>query len=69
MYPQWKLKWGHSTVPTEYSVKPMGDAISPNQTAKLKQFVDLLESGERNSPVCKMHSSETDFKGPSRSSA
>lgn len=37
------------TVPNENSVQPYGGCHFPERTAKLKQFADLLESGERHS--------------------
>jgi hypothetical protein len=46
-----------------------GGCHSSKRTAKLKQFVALLESGERNSPMhacAREHSSDTDFKWPRR---
>ena len=57
---------------TKTPVRPVADVIPQGRTAKLKQFADLLESGERNSPMhacARERSSETDFKGPSRGSA
>ena len=45
----------------------MAGCHSSKRTAKLKQFVALLESGERNLPMhacAREHSLDTDFKGP-----
>ena len=56
-------------VPNENSVRPVADVIL-RRTAKLKQFADLLESGEGNSPMHPVQESaiRDDFKGPIRGS-
>jgi len=58
-------------VPNENPVRPVAGVI-PQGRPKLKQFADLLESGERNSRmyVCaRGRSSETVLKKPSRGGA
>jgi hypothetical protein len=47
---------------------PKSSVLRVASAARLGQFVDLLESGERNSrghACATKHSSETDLKGPS----
>jgi len=36
------------SVPNENSVQPVADVVPPWRTAKLRQFSNLLESGERD---------------------